>query len=74
MTAVLTLIFIKKIYWKLYFAEWSMKYSPHKEEINRLLLANGYKSLNPLNILVRLSLTISIIALSFGLASIVKAV
>lgn len=29
------------------FAEWSMKFVPTEEQMNRLLLSNGYKSFNP---------------------------
>lgn len=102
---------------ELSFADWSMKYVPLEEPMNRLLVANGYKSFNPYQFsthmiekvlellfasndyvfspkpkptvqadihhlveiekvkrLTQLALTISIIALGLGLASVVKAV
>jgi len=37
----------KKSIEELSFSEWSMKYVPLEEDMNRLLVANGYKSFNP---------------------------
>ncbi|MDZ4098810.1 MAG: BLUF domain-containing protein, partial [Methylophilaceae bacterium] len=37
----------KKTIEELSFADWSMKYVPLEEDMNRLLVANGYKSFNP---------------------------
>lgn len=106
----------KKSIEELSFADWSMKYVPLEEQMNRLLISNGYKSFDPylfsthmiekvlellfssedyifspkavpkvveeiqhveiekVKRLTQLALTISVIALGLGLASIVKAV
>lgn len=37
----------KKSIEELSFADWSMKYVPLEDDMNRLLVANGYKSFNP---------------------------
>lgn len=106
----------KKPIEELSFSDWSMKYVPLEEQMNQLLIANGYKSFNPYQFsthmiekvlellfrsedyifspkaaskaeeelqhvelekvkrLTQLALTISIIALGLGLASMIKAV